>query len=590
MKFGIISHYVLQLALLSNVLGATALAQADVSPGFQFPAPVPVIAEGQGRLELQHSLKCVDVFAGSRDNDAKITQQTCTGLGGQLFEFRESPTQAGYYTIVNSRSGRCLDVVGHSNPGANVVQWDCHGGDNQLFKPIKKLRESFNLRVKGSELCLNLLGNDNTNGRILGTWTCDEGKNALFNFVPRFSGYDGSRALLEVGAFLRPGNSLRSPKNAARMYLQPNGELCIKTTTGQQVWCSGASGPIGDYYAILQLDGNLCVQRGKDPTDNQGVLWCKGLPEGGVDYYALVNDRAELEVRAMSRSKLQYEGTIDEATAKKYAPRIHFQSDESYWPSSVDLFLANTHEESGFLTTNVALDCPGCANIPFLAGQRPDQNSVPIYAHIVPRIGFASKVVDIVYWAFFPYNNGKRVCVGVYDESFLNLGCLGKYSIFGNHVGDWEHVTVRFVDGYPQELAMEAHGNTSIFPWGSRKVEMLDQSHPIVYSAQGSHGFYEYAGRNRYKDLPNGDFLVDDMNAGVAWDTWNNVVPFFYQDVGSYEGANAWVNYKGRWGNAPAGCGQFNVIQEISGECVLNPGPSSPFLGGMTQLNFMGIQ
>lgn len=37
--------------------------------------------------------------------------------------------------------------------------------------------------------------------------------------------------------------------------------------------------------------------------------------------------------------------------------------------------------------------------------------------------------VDLIYFSFFPYNLGK-----------VALG-----SVYGNHVGDWEHVTVRCV-------------------------------------------------------------------------------------------------------------------------------------------------
>ena len=32
--------------------------------------------------------------------------------------------------------------------------------------------------------------------------------------------------------------------------------------------------PGGDYYLILQDDGNMCIYRGKDPNNNQGNIWC----------------------------------------------------------------------------------------------------------------------------------------------------------------------------------------------------------------------------------------------------------------------------------------------------------------------------
>jgi len=41
----------------------------------------------------------------------------------------------GYYRLTAKHSGRCLDVAGVSTSnGANVQQWECHGGDNQKWK------------------------------------------------------------------------------------------------------------------------------------------------------------------------------------------------------------------------------------------------------------------------------------------------------------------------------------------------------------------------------------------------------------------------------------------------------------------------
>jgi hypothetical protein len=34
--------------------------------------------------------------------------------------------------------------------------------------------------------------------------------------------------------------------------------------------------PEGNYYLILQDDGNMCVYRGQNPNDNQGGIWCSG--------------------------------------------------------------------------------------------------------------------------------------------------------------------------------------------------------------------------------------------------------------------------------------------------------------------------
>jgi hypothetical protein len=48
--------------------------------------------------------------------------------------FGEGPNPNLLYQIIAKHSGRCLDVVGGSvSNGVGVVQWDCHGGENQQW-------------------------------------------------------------------------------------------------------------------------------------------------------------------------------------------------------------------------------------------------------------------------------------------------------------------------------------------------------------------------------------------------------------------------------------------------------------------------
>ena len=270
----------------------------------------------------------------------------------------------------------------------------------------------------------------------------------------------------------------------------------------------------------------------------------------------------------------------DDALARRFAPRIWLQQDESYFPSNVESLLNNTHVETHpdsdkpnqqFLVTDQALGCDSCTGPAFLAGQRPNQSAVPAYAEVVHRTdnGHPTNVTDIIYWMFYPYNNGKRVCIGVYVS---RIGCLGGYSTFGNHVGDWENVTLRFVDGTPQLISLSQHDGGQTFPYGGKDVVLVGE-HPVVYAAQGSHGLYADAGRHTYKRLPNGDSLNDDTSAGTLWDTQQALKVFAWQPVGSFTGEWSWLNYTGRWGNPKSGC---TFSEPISGECVLDDGPVGP--------------
>jgi len=102
-------------------------------------------------------------------------------------------------------------------------------------------------------------------------------------------------------------------------------------------------------------------------------------------------------------------------------------------------------------------------------------------------------------------------------------------------------------------------------------VKVATRATSSAYAAQGSHGVYPDAARHIYKNLPNGDFLADDTSRGIRWNTWSTTVPFAWQPLGTYSGNLAWLNRTSRWGNPKSGCG---IIESVSGECVLNDGPT----------------
>jgi hypothetical protein len=275
------------------------------------------------------------------------------------------------------------------------------------------------------------------------------------------------------------------------------------------------------------------------------------------------------------------------ALAQRFAPKIWLHGQESYFPSSTGDFLPNVHDELiggvHYYVTNQSLGCDSCTNPSFLVGKNPSQNQVPVYAEIVDRTegGQATRVTDLIYWTFYPYNNGKRVCVGAYLP--LGIGCAGGYSTFGNHVGDWEHMTVRLVDGQPSQVYLSQHSGGQTFNYGDPALQ-LSNGHPVVFAAQGSHGLYPDASRHTYQTLFNGDTLNDDTSAGVLWDTAASVVTFSPQ---VQTGSLAWLNYTGRWGNSASGC---NVSLPISGECVLNAGPDSILTRSVSSQGFWGLE
>lgn len=153
-------------------------------------------------------------------------------------------------------------------------------------------------------------------------------------------------------------------------------------------------------------------------------------------------------------------------------------------------------------------------------------SDAPAYAfynkQTIPWGGEQIEVIDLTYFFYFPYNRGKE-----YADT-----------IWGNHVGDWEHTTVRLSWVYdpstgwemkPIHLFVSAHDFGTSHPWDTIS-KVPDSDHPIVYSAEGSHGIWVTAGEHRYGKIKILDiysiFLYDYTGQGAQWNTWTNLETF----------------------------------------------------------------
>ncbi|KAK6495996.1 hypothetical protein TWF481_002025 [Arthrobotrys musiformis] len=125
---------------------------------------------------------------------------------------------------------------------------------------------------------------------------------------------------------------------------------------------------------------------------------------------------------------------------------------------------------------------------------------------------------DVFYFYFYNFNSGPPVW-GIK---------------FGDHVGDWEHIMVRFQNGVPSALWYSQHADGQAFTYEA--VEKLGKR-PIGYSAKGAF------------------FLVDDTNKGVLWDP--TLSAYYYKfdaettKFTSYNPASPvnWLYFKGKWGD-----------------------------------------
>jgi uncharacterized repeat protein (TIGR03803 family) len=83
-------------------------------------------------LVSRNSGKCLDVFGASTDAAASVIQWVCHG--GQNQQWRLEPAGGGAFRIIARHSGQALDVFGALLDDVTpIIQWPVHGGDNQAW-------------------------------------------------------------------------------------------------------------------------------------------------------------------------------------------------------------------------------------------------------------------------------------------------------------------------------------------------------------------------------------------------------------------------------------------------------------------------
>ncbi|KAL5720545.1 hypothetical protein ACHQM5_013210 [Ranunculus cassubicifolius] len=248
-----------------------------------------------------------------------------------------------------------------------------------------------------------------------------------------------------------------------------------------------------------------------------------------------------------------------QALIQTYSPWIYFHPDESYLPSSVNWFFANgalLYKQGDLSNSNpLSIDQNG-SNLPQGGpndgtywldlpsdGNKKDKvkkgdlPSSEAYFHVRPILG--GTFTDIAVWAFYPFNGGARAKV-----EFINVS-LGK---IGEHVGDWEHVTLR-ISNFTGELWKVFFAEHSSGTWvDASNLEFQGGNKVVAYSSLHGHASYSKPGL----------VLQGSGNIGIRNDTAKskNVM-----DTGArYEIISAeylgdgvvveppWLNFSRKWG------------------------------------------
>ena len=96
---------------------------------------------------------------------------------------------------------------------------------------------------------------------------------------------------LQQGQFLATNDSLISPSEYYRIFLQGDGNLVVYRQGGTALWSTGKTGAVGDYCAVLEDGGLLNIYPGATPPAPGAVpFFSSGKTGSSPNYYAVVQD------------------------------------------------------------------------------------------------------------------------------------------------------------------------------------------------------------------------------------------------------------------------------------------------------------
>jgi hypothetical protein len=264
------------------------------------------------------------------------------------------------------------------------------------------------------------------------------------------------------------------------------------------------------------------------------------------------------------------------AIFQAYSPWIYFHPDEEYLPSSVEWYFVNGAllYERGEESKPVPIESNGSnlpqggsndgaywLDLPVEEGakdrvKKGDLQDSRVYLHIKPMFGAA--FTDIVVWVFYPFNGPSKAKV-----EFINIP-LGK---IGEHVGDWEHLTLR-ISNFNGELLSIYFSEHSGGTWvNSSELEFQNGNKAVTYSSLHGHAMYAKPGLVLQGSGSIG-IRNDTAKSKKFIDTGTNSLVVAAEYLGMAITEPPWLNYFRKWGPKLT----YDIAEEIKKVEKLLPG------------------
>jgi len=109
--------------------------------------------------------------------------------------------------------------------------------------------------------------------------------------------YNDKGSSLKTGQYLAVNDGLTSPDGKNLLILGSDGNLVLSQLPGGTLWQSNTSGVSGQYFAIMQADGNFCIYMGSDPTHQGPFRWgTMASYRGPGQYLALLQNNGNFTI------------------------------------------------------------------------------------------------------------------------------------------------------------------------------------------------------------------------------------------------------------------------------------------------------
>ncbi|HYT10352.1 MAG TPA: RICIN domain-containing protein, partial [Mycobacteriales bacterium] len=164
--------------------GATSPAAAAARPsqGRHGPSVAPSrtgspLPPAGGSFAARHSGLCLAPPVGRKDEGAQLVQRTCGTDPAAGFHLVAAGGRADAYALVDAGTGRCADVLGGGEgDSVPVVQWECHGADNQTFelRPVPGLDGYVQIVADHSGKCVDVTGASKDEGAPIQQYACHD--------------------------------------------------------------------------------------------------------------------------------------------------------------------------------------------------------------------------------------------------------------------------------------------------------------------------------------------------------------------------------------------------------------------------------